>query len=405
MQDQIVELLIPIVALIYSAGFFLLWLRARDQTFILALVFTGCARALGFFLGDVSYGPFPVLADVIPYLCFTSGVIALVWAVCQRSGQRSYLKLHLAIVAIGLVLLIFASLRDNFLAGAIVVGTVLGLIAASGAHTLANAASRTVLDKVIMWMTLFYAAQFFIRPLSALTFDPGLSTENYGDSIYQGVVIVNFAVMTILHSSTLIIAILIDQFRSKEMSSETDPLTGLKMRAAFEEKSVAVLENAGKRRSPVSMIVADIDHFKQVNDIWGHQAGDQAIASFGELLRSMVRTDDLCGRIGGEEFCVIVRDCEIEAARKLAERICSAFERMEHEEIGAGIRLTASFGVASWREGEGYGKIFARADSALYAAKEGGRNRVESESEKERPVAGDRRSPNRADGPGFREAG
>jgi diguanylate cyclase (GGDEF)-like protein len=122
--------------------------------------------------------------------------------------------------------------------------------------------------------------------------------------------------------------------------------------------------------------VADIDNFKQVNDIWGHQSGDEAISGFGRLIEGMVRGCDTAGRIGGEEFCIAVWNCPNEPATRLAERIRVAFARLEHAGIGSDIRLTASFGVATARAGENYRELFARADAALYLAKSGGRNQV-----------------------------
>jgi len=113
-----------------------------------------------------------------------------------------------------------------------------------------------------------------------------------------------------------------------------------------------------------------------VNDIWGHQSGDQAIADFGNLIKNKVRTCDVAGRIGGEEFCIAVWNCDNEPAYRLAERIRHAFAAHKHIVINDDIRLTASFGVATAQAGETYKQLFARADKALYEAKSKGRDRV-----------------------------
>ena len=141
------------------------------------------------------------------------------------------------------------------------------------------------------------------------------------------------------------------------------------------------LQRAREEDVPISVIVADIDHFKRVNDIWGHQVGDSAIAGFGDLLRSAIRSTDIAGRVGGEEFCLFVWDCPAGPTRKLAERIRTRFEHMQIEGISDGVRLTASFGIAQWEPDEGYGRLFARADAALYRAKQAGRNRIVSQDE------------------------
>ena len=161
--------------------------------------------------------------------------------------------------------------------------------------------------------------------------------------------------------------------------SENDHLTGLKMRRAFEQSAMEMIDRGARKNVPVSMIVADIDHFKQVNDIWGHQAGDRAIVAFGQLVQRMVRAGDVCGRIGGEEFCIMIWNCELEPAERLAERVREAFAATPQHGINSDVRLTASFGVAMCRPQEGFGKLFARADAALYRAKEAGRDRVEAD--------------------------
>nr|WP_269748058.1 GGDEF domain-containing protein [Altererythrobacter lutimaris] len=171
--------------------------------------------------------------------------------------------------------------------------------------------------------------------------------------------------------------------------SENDHLTGLKMRRAFEQSAMDMIDRGTRKNVPVSMIVADIDHFKQVNDIWGHQSGDRAIVAFGKLIQRMVRADDVCGRIGGEEFCIMIWNCELDPAERLAERVREAFAAMPHDGINSDVRLTASFGVATCRPQEGFGKLFARADAALYRAKEAGRNQVlaDRREEKREPMA------------------
>ena len=176
------------------------------------------------------------------------------------------------------------------------------------------------------------------------------------------------------------------QTKAVREDAERDALTGLKMRGPFEAQAIAMLNRARDKDVPVSVIVADIDHFKRVNDIWGHQVGDTAIASFGDLLRSTIRDTDIAGRIGGEEFCILVWNCPEEPTLNLAERIRARFEQLPIEGISDDVRLTASFGVAQWVTDEGYGRLFARADAALYRAKEGGRNSTSADGD-DRPRA------------------
>ena len=126
----------------------------------------------------------------------------------------------------------------------------------------------------------------------------------------------------------------------------------------------------------LSLLVGDIDHFKQVNDSWGHAAGDRVIATFGKLITTNVRGLDIAGRIGGEEFCILIWNCGEEGAVSLGNRLRAAFSKSKIAGVGDGENFTASFGVAQLHDGESYAQAFDRADKALYTAKRAGRDRV-----------------------------
>ena len=187
----------------------------------------------------------------------------------------------------------------------------------------------------------------------------------------------------------LVGACLYDQIKAVREQADLDGLTKLRTRRAFEQGVVTLLERAKQECAPVSLVVADIDHFKAVNDVWGHQAGDKAIAQFGEIVRGTIRETDIAGRIGGEEFCILAWNCDEQAAVSLAERIRRKFAQAQIEGLPGDQRLTASFGVAGRGEGEGYGKLFARTDGALYAAWENGRNCIVRDGEAQEARVGD----------------
>jgi diguanylate cyclase (GGDEF)-like protein len=129
---------------------------------------------------------------------------------------------------------------------------------------------------------------------------------------------------------------------------------------------------------PLSIVMADLDHFKSVNDRLGHPAGDEVLRSFGALLTEQVRADDISCRYGGEEFVVVMPGCAKGAAIDGAERLRRATETSGVAYCGATIRLTASLGIATFpHHGQTGDELIRAADTALYAAKAAGRNRVE----------------------------
>ncbi len=161
-------------------------------------------------------------------------------------------------------------------------------------------------------------------------------------------------------------------------ASRTDVLTGLPNRRAFYDRATRELERASRYGRPVSLIMLDIDRFKAVNDTHGHAAGDEVLRHLADILRRDKRGNDLVGRLGGEEFSLLLPEASPDEALNLAERIRAAIAASPAVHNGQSIAYSASFGVARQQPGDSLENILHRADQALYAAKEAGRNRVEA---------------------------
>ncbi|MBY0490498.1 MAG: GGDEF domain-containing protein [Gemmatimonadaceae bacterium] len=158
----------------------------------------------------------------------------------------------------------------------------------------------------------------------------------------------------------------------------TDPLSGCYNRRGFELQYRRELARAARTHTDLALIALDLDHFKQVNDTFGHLVGDQVIAEAGELLRANARADDVVARTGGEEFIVLAPNTGVDGAQQLALRITESFRRRSFGEPRAKVSVTVSAGIAANRvPDESIAEALrARADEALYAAKRSGRNRV-----------------------------
>jgi diguanylate cyclase (GGDEF)-like protein len=164
-----------------------------------------------------------------------------------------------------------------------------------------------------------------------------------------------------------------------ELRAATDALTGLPNRRAIDDHLNRLLAQAGRSLTPMSAILLDLDHFKQINDTYGHERGDEVLAAVGAVMRTELRSSDFAGRNGGEEFIVMLPDTDRAGAMCVAEHLRQAMHSLSLP--GVTRAVTASFGVASFPEDALDGETLLRlADRALYAAKQNGRDRVEATS-------------------------
>lgn len=166
--------------------------------------------------------------------------------------------------------------------------------------------------------------------------------------------------------------------RDLERLTRQDGLTGLFNRNTFVELSRQELLRAQRQRLPTTILLMDLDHFKKVNDTWGHPAGDAVLRHVATLTHRTVRSTDLVGRLGGEEYIILLPGTSLEAARKLAEKLRIQIEASQVAWESTSIRVTVSMGLAGTTADEkrDFDTLYTEADKALYLAKQRGRNRV-----------------------------
>ena len=165
--------------------------------------------------------------------------------------------------------------------------------------------------------------------------------------------------------------------RELETAARLDHLTGINNRGAIEATATRMIATTLRHGEPMSLMVVDIDHFKRINDELGHAAGDKALLATVQMLQKLVRSCDVLGRLGGEEFVLLMPDTDAVQARRGAERMRVEVERTPVTFFGTFRSLTVSIGVAEYRAEDGdFSRLLQRADRALYSAKHSGRNRV-----------------------------
>jgi two-component system cell cycle response regulator len=159
----------------------------------------------------------------------------------------------------------------------------------------------------------------------------------------------------------------------------TDSLTGVPNRRAVEEWATRQLSGAARHGFPVWIAMADLDHFKTINDTYGHEAGDIVLKKIAEIIRTNTRSSNICGRIGGEEFIIVLAHVNKQSVHTAIEKIREQCENEKLTFAGRCVGVTASFGIAGFhgQKSPEFGQLLRDADAALYRAKRNGRNRIE----------------------------
>lgn len=209
--------------------------------------------------------------------------------------------------------------------------------------------------RVVVYATLGPDSWFYQTWAGPLTTSLGMTIM---------LVVVTYSVTTLSHYEVS---------RDWKFRAMNDDLTGLLTRTEFENRARVIMSSATATATP-AVIVADIDHFKTINDDHGHAEGDQVLVAYAGAIRSRLGTDDLAARFGGEEFVLLIREATREEAVALTRCVDASFATARPDESR---RPTVSYGVALWRDGVTLEELMARADAALYRAKAAGRDRVE----------------------------
>ena len=206
----------------------------------------------------------------------------------------------------------------------------------------------------------------------------------HGDLFSGSIWVTAFSIELVLYAvgTVFVIFMLVSErtVSAHKTAASMDPLTGMFNRRGFAVATSRVIEREASAGRPVTVMIFDIDHFKSINDRFGHPAGDEILKLFAAVVVNTMRISDLSGRIGGEEFAALL-PCSLEETVIVAERVREAFENSGIVDDSGPVATTVSIGVAGGPAGTELEVLLAAADTALYQAKRGGRNRVEAAEE------------------------
>jgi two-component system, sensor histidine kinase LadS len=366
---------------------FMIWFVLSDRLFVLYGTLISLQAIYVAYLSGQGFD-WPVLAAAGPLTSHAwnvpvalSGAVACLFvreiADLRRFSPRAYAVFGW--LAVAFVVLAFTNLATLAGLGAQVaaLGNVLFLGAAVFTLAMAFLAWRRG-SRAAGWFLIAWAQleAFTIATAARLLFTDGDDAELL---LYYGLP------LSMVAAAILIALGVADRMREQrvalteaERRAQTDPLTGVLNRRSLIERLDAACTRARARGLPIAVLFIDLDHFKQINDSFGHAAGDACLRAVVEPIQAELRQSDVVGRFGGEEFVVILSSADESAAHPIAERICRRVAETSVAGFGDAIHLTCSIGVAAsdtlgvWGE-----QLITQADSAVYAAKRSGRNRVQ----------------------------
>jgi len=365
-----------VIAMSFAGVFFAVSRRSRSRA---------AARwiGLGFAVASLSvpaelviaYTPFVRPGAAVAFAAVLAGLLLIrmgVGSLYNVNTRPAPLAIFL-VVCTAIVIAIYDQPRST-LSHSIPYQTPFAISCLLSAAAIAFSSHRAPVDRWMMFVFSLTGAHFFLKAYLAAAVGAGRVASDYLFSNYAVISQSLTAVLMVMTGLSLLAVLVLQIMADERSNSEIDSLSRLLNRRGFEKHAGEAL-----RRSPIgphSVIFCDIDHFKRVNDTYGHYAGDAVIRTVGQLLAESVSDSAVVGRLGGEEFGILLPRVQLDAAMLLAHAIRGAIAVHKGSGMPDTLSITASFGVSTFSETGGFARAMRLADNALYDAKAAGRNCV-----------------------------
>ena len=302
-------------------------------------------------------------------------LIGLIWP-CYAWKNSPKVQKILPYLAVGIF--VISLCRDGYLVGVMSPATMISYVSLVTVGLVLF--TRKIVYSMLIPATIFLAISMYFSLRGDIAYAPLFQPDAYGYKNSFWLFSMIFFILPILLTCLALFEILLSQWRHREQLiqklSQVDPLTNLFNRRSINQ-CLEQLDSAQK--SNYALVLLDLDHFKRINDQYGHNKGDETLILVSDILSQHLRGSDVVGRFGGEEFILVLQNSNLEQSMQVAERCRKAIEEIElFSDDGRQIYVTASFGIAISSPELRPQQLLSHADQALYAAKAGGRNRVKS---------------------------
>jgi len=361
--EFVVGVLNTSMSAIFGASLLALWYYQRELGYIAILVFSYGVRILSF--GSL-YAAFaldePELRMVSNTLILTATMLLSI-AISKRLRLRPHYGSLMAIMAISLTGGgFFLLVEDNLPIRAAAINLGLAAICFVMLVDLAKRHERTPVEQLLFGQVFIAFLSFVSRPLTFLI--PGIDPAQ-SEAVYWIVVSISDTLICSTLAAAIFAVIAVDVMDRFKAEAQIDMLSGLFNRRGFESRALPLLARQNDS-APAALILTDLDHFKSINDRFGHLDGDKVIRAFSDILKDKAPRDAIVGRIGGEEFAILIPPGLAAAAHAMADTARAAFKAAAPGIFAHAFHPTASFGIAIARTGDNLLALMERADRALY---------------------------------------
>jgi len=320
----------------------------------------------------------PALSIFMANMAILTGYVLTWWGIDRFFSREPYYQTGLLLLALSSPVFLYFGLADtDTRARLILLLSLLALLNGLRAHSmLRDIQQRTRFSQFFAGGTITLQVVCNLLLLVAILRSPPVAQPLAQTPASAWV----FLVLLVLSVATVFAAVLlVNQSLQARLldAAQHDPLTGALRRHTLEDAAEREIARSLRHHQPLSMLIFDLDHFKAINDRYGHPAGDEALRCFSRIVRTCLRREDLFSRTGGEEFCALLPDTDLTGAAVVAERIRATVDAGAVDFDGQSLRLTVSIGIAGLSDRAGSWSAMVRAaDAALYRAKGEGRNRI-----------------------------
>ncbi|MPS27745.1 GGDEF domain-containing protein [Pigmentiphaga sp.] len=358
---------------IFGASLLALWYYQRELGYIAILVFSYAVRILSFGSLYAAFALDMLELRMVANALILAATALLSVAISKRLRLRPHYGSLAAITAISLAGgCFFVFVEDNLPIRAAVINLGLAAICFVMLADLTRRHRRTPVEQLLLGQIAIAFLSFVSRPLTFLI--PGIDPAQ-SEAVYWIVVSISDTLICSTLAAAIFAVIAVDVMDRFKAEAQIDMLSGLFNRRGFESRALPMLARQ-TGAAPAALILTDLDHFKSINDRFGHLDGDKVIRTFSDILKDKAPRDAIVGRIGGEEFAILLPPGLAAAAHAMADTARSAFKATAPAIFAHAFHPTASFGIAIARAGDNLLGLMERADHALYRAKNEGRDCV-----------------------------